>query len=82
MKKVRLVLTTIMIVATVSGALAFKAHKLGSTIYCSTVASTGNACLQISNSTFTENTDTGAQFCTSSPNNRNCSIQSDISVLN
>jgi hypothetical protein len=64
MKKVKVILTTVTIVAAVGGALAFKAVKFGTNVYCSTTQGTTSCPIQ-RDKTYTAKSNTGL-FCTTS----------------
>ncbi|AEV98739.1 hypothetical protein Niako_2395 [Niastella koreensis GR20-10] len=82
MKKTRIILTSLAIVAVVGSALAFKASKKDSVIFCSTSASTGANCAIQVNKTYTIDLDNGTSFCTTDGSlTRSCSDKSDISFL-
>lgn len=70
MKKVKVMLTAIAILAVLGGALAFKAKKFGSTIYCP--GPTTTYCLVPYDGFTTTNTGSTLVHCTIQPVNAVC----------
>jgi len=60
MKKIKIMLTAIAVVGVVGGALAFKAHKAGGGLFCSTSSGTAGTC----NTEYIADSGGSAKYCT------------------
>ena len=67
MKKVKIMLTAITVLAVVGGALAFKVRKVNGTLYCSTVSGTGGGVCGTNAPRYTVNNGTISRYCVDSP---------------
>jgi len=67
MKRAKILLTSIAVVAIVSGALAFKANRVFTDVYCATgAASSGTSCILQQDKTFVPGElSTDQSYCTS-----------------
>ncbi|PSL45691.1 hypothetical protein CLV51_104398 [Chitinophaga niastensis] len=79
MKKARIILAAIAVVAIVGGGLAVKAHTFGARIFCSTVASQ-NCPLLVPNKTITTLTSAPVSFCTDNTITGNCLFTTHVTV--
>jgi len=61
MKKIRIMLAAITVVAIVGSALAFKVHKFNGALYCSTVSGTAGVC---HGTKYSDNIFGTAMYCT------------------